>query len=577
MSLIAKDAAPNPVVTIDGTPLGVQFSYYPTGTGPPAIQPITGVPGLTIPPALLPFLQVPLSQILDDIWSTNKDSSGQTLRDRTTSEITSILNSNLPSGATASSVNLPTTGTLQAAVSGSTIYLSYQLLGNSVAVKLDETFSFIVTETIELDWTITFDLELLIELNIPNQAGPIPMTAQLQVENANVQATNFAAQVADTLAGIVDVLTFGNVDLIGNVETTIDSQSSTAPDLGDLTPAISELSVIWIAAQPYGFTTLVGLIQGNQLILQFEHPLDPAPVVYGLFNGEPIGVPSLIGASISLSALEVDIGQSLVVNGTNFPIPASISIGWTDTTSGTVMESLINWFQGPSPPVLNPPVPANANTETIPRTSASDGRNQYTVYGVNQSATYYFQVADKDLIAQTPYSALAPFTAGSGSDAVEIYIQPQAGGSQTPIGSATLTNSPNFSANVTIPTTPAVTPGWYNVIAVPASGQAPQAPILINAAGTTPMPVIQVSGVDVTIGNPIEVTFAGFPAGTVTLYVDSLTPSTNILGTTVSPGPGQFGPVTFTWEALGQHSVFAKGVSGPASAPVPIYGQFPPK
>jgi hypothetical protein len=576
MSLIAKDAAPNPVVTINGTPLGVQFSYYPDPTGPPTVNPITSVPGLTIPPALLPFLQLPLSQVLNDAWSKNTDSSGQTLRDRTTTQVTSLINSNLPSGATASSLNLMTTGTLQAAVSSNTIYLSYQLLGNSVAVKLDETFSFIITETIELDWTLTFDIELLIALNIPNQPGPIPITAQMQVENAQLNATNTAAKVADALASFVDFITFGNINLIGDVETTVDSQSYTAPDLGDLTPAISELSVIWIGAQEYGFTKLVGLIQGNQLILQFEHPLDSGPVVYGLVNGEPIGVPSLIGPSISLSALEVDVGQTLVVNGTNFPVPTSISIGWTDTTSGTVVESLVNWFPGPSPPVLNPPVPATASTEIITRTSASDGRNQYTAYSLEQNTTYYFRVADKDLLTQTPYGAFAPFTTGSGSDIVEIYIQPQAGGPQTLIGNGTLTSSPNFSATVTIPTE---TPGWYNIIAVPAGGQSAQASILINAAGTGPTPIIQASPPYVTIGNSIDITFSGFPAGTVTVYIDSLTPSTDILGTTTSPGPALFGPVMFTWPdgAVGQYNVYAQGVSGPASAPVTILGEFPPK
>lgn len=454
--------------------------------------------------------------------------------------------------------------------------MSYQLLGNSVAVKLDETISFIITETIELDWKLTFDLELLIQINIPNQAGPIPMSAQLQVENAGVQATNFAAQAVDDLLTLVNILSFGNINVIQSIETTVDSQGSTAPDLGDLTSAISELSVIWIGAQQFGFTLLVGLIQGNQLILQFEHPLDPAPVVYGLVNGEPLGVPNLIGPTISLSALEVDVGQSLVVSGTNFPVPTSISIGWTDTTSGTVIGSLINWFQGPDPPVLNPPVPTTATTVPISRTGPLDGRNQYTAYGLNPNATYYFRVADQDLLTQTPYSALAPFTTGGGSNVVEIYIQPQAGGAQTLIGNGASTG-PSFSATVTIPTE---SPGWYNIIAVPPSGQSAQATIFINAAGSTQVPIIQVEGPPyVTIGNPFDIAFDGFSAGTVTVYIDSLTPSTNILGTTVSPGPGQFGPVTFTWpsNALGQHNLYAQGVSGPSSAPVTIFGEFPPK
>jgi len=58
--------------------------------------------------------------------------------------------------------------------------------------------------------------------------------------------------------------------------------------------------------------------------------------------------------------------------------------------------------------------------------------------------------------------------------------------------------------------------------------------------------------------------------------VDSVAPA-NILGTTVSPGTGQFGPVGFTWEEEGQHNVIAQGVSGPASAPVAVYGEIPPQ
>jgi hypothetical protein len=583
MSLIAKDAAPNPVVTIDGTTLGVQFSYYPTPTSSVTVVPIAAIaaaiPGVSIPPALLPFLQVPLSQVLNDIWSVNTDSSGQTLRDRTTAAVTSTINANLPSGASASALDLQTTGTLQAAVAGagSTIYLSYQLLGNSVAVKLDETVSFIFfSETIELDWTLTFDLELLIVLNIPSGAGPIPVTAQLQVENASLTPTNDVAKAANAFLSFLDALTLGNVNVIGSAENTIDSQGGPAPDLGELTPAIAELSVIWIGALQYGFTTLVGLIQGNQLILQFEHPIDPAPVVYGLVNGEPIGVPNFLRPSLSLSAFQVDVGQNLGVTGKNFPVPTSLSIGWTDTTSGTVRESLITWFQGPSPPVLNPPVPTTANTQIIPRLGASDGRNQYTAYGLAQNATYYFQVADVDL-AQTPYSALAPFTTGSGSDIIDIYIQPQAGGAQQFIGTGTLTSSTSFSATVLIPPE---TPGQYNIIAVPASGPSAKATVQVNAAGTGPLPIIQADGPYVTVGSLFDVSFDSFPAGTVTLYIDAPTPSSNVIGTTISLGPTQFGPVTFTWPntvaAAGQHSLYGQGVSGPPSAPVSIYAEFPP-
>ena len=84
MSIIDNFASPgNPVVNITGTPLGVQVLFADKGSPARTLHPLAPYEtALGLSASFLTLLLTPLSQFGDQVWSQNKDSSGQTMRDR---------------------------------------------------------------------------------------------------------------------------------------------------------------------------------------------------------------------------------------------------------------------------------------------------------------------------------------------------------------------------------------------------------------------------------------------------------------------------------------------------------------
>ena len=579
MGNIDNYASPdNPVVDITGTPLGVQLLFAdkgsPTRTAHP-LAPYKAALGLSA--SFLASLLTPLSQFFDQAWSQNKDSSGQTMRDRLSNQVSSGIvtqvNSQFPGHAPYNMPppSLPATGILRALVvsgpavvsGGTIIYLSYEINGNSASWSLHNTQVWPLSDA---SYTLTFDLELFIQIVIPAQVGsPLTTTALAFVENSNISGANATADIADFVGGLINFLNGQPFNIFQGAEGSIDSEGSgVAVNLGGLSTLLAGIPTAWQQTLPYGFTQLTALIQQQQLFLQFGHPQDPAPVV---FNAALSAVPGLIHAQIT-TAQEVNAGQSASVSGANFPLAqaAALYIGWSDPTSGTVTESDLNWGPDGGP----------TQAVTIPR-NGNDGKNVYTASGLAPNSTYEFSVRDQDLLTETPFSA--PFAATTlATNLIELSLVPVAGGTETTVGTASLTATGSFSASINIPLNQP--PGMYNLIAV-LPGIAPVSTELqVVAAGQPLPPSIQVVGVQppatafLTEEVPFTVSLEGFLPGTVSVFVDS--PAGQLIGTAASSGPGNFA-ATFEWPNInGAHSLYAQETVGAqtlTAPPCPVVGR----
>ncbi len=581
MSIIDNFASPgNPVVNITGTPLGVQVLFADKGSPARTVHPLAPYEtALGLSASFLTLLLTPLSQFGDQVWSQNKDSSGQTMRDRVSAlvstGIVTQVNSQFPGHPPYNiSVSLPETGILRAIVIGgdaefpaTNVYLSYELNGNSASWSLHNTEIWPLSDA---SYTLTFDLELLIQIVIPAEAGsPLTTTATANVENANISGANVLADIGDFAAGVINFINDQPFNIFQAAEGAIDSEGSgLVVGLGDLSALLADVSTAWLQALPYGFTQLTALIQQQQLFLQFGHPQDPAPVVV---NAAAPTFPNLLPANIT-TAPEVNAGSSADVTGANFPLDQAdaLYIGWQDTTSGTVTESDISWG------------PAGGPTQavTIPR-DGNDGKNLYTASGLAPNSTYEFSVRDQDFLTETPFSA--PFAATTTTtNLVEFSLVPVTGGTETPVGSTILTATGSFSAAINIP--PSQPPGMYNLTAVLTGTQLAFTPLQVVAAGQPLPPSIEVDGValpntaNLTEGNPFTVSFEGFLPGTVSVFVDSPTTG-QLIGTATSSGPGAF-TATLVWPDIeGAHSLYAQEIVSAqtlTSLPCPVFGSKPP-
>ena len=578
MSIIDNFVSPgNPVVNITGTPMGVQVLFADKGSPTQTVHPLAPYEtALGLPASFLTLLQTPLSQFGDQIWSQNKDSSGQTMLDRASTLISNgIVTAVSQLGHTASniSVSLPAVGILRAIVlsgdpasADTTVYLSYEINGNSASWSINAQ----VWPLSDASYSLTFDLELLIQIVIPAEPGsPLTTIASATVENANVSGTDASADILDFFGGLDNFINDQPFNIFQAAEGAIDSEGSEVTvDLGDLSTLLADVSTAWQQALPYGFTQLTALIQQQQLFLQLGHPQDPAPVVV---NAAVPAFPSLIPAEI-ITAQEVNAGSSADVTGVNFPLAQAdaLYIGWSDTTSGTVTESDISWGPSGGP----------TQAVTIPR-DGNDGKNLYIASGLAPNSTYEFSVRDQDFLTETPFSAPFPATTTT-TNLVEFSLVPVAGGTETPLGTASVTATGTFSAAINIP--PSQPPGMYDLTAV-LLGIAPvSTPLQVVSAGQPLSPSIEVDGVAppstafLTEGNPFTVSLEGFLPGTVSVSVDS--PTGQLIGTATSSGPDTF-TATFLWPNIdGAHNLYAQETVGAQTLtpllPSPVVGQKPP-
>jgi hypothetical protein len=555
----------NPVIDITGTPLVILLNFAPKGgSGPQDFSVLQFAAVLGLPQALLAQLQTPLSQTGDQIWSQNTDANGKTMRDRASAAITSNIASAVSaqgSGFSAYNISasLPATGTLRSIVLtgalsspdlSQIIFLSYELIG--VSASFTSTTPYTGGLIPDPSYSVTFDVELLIQIGIPSSPGQFTLTAGVNIENADISASNWVAGLGDAVATVLQILSGQPGSLFQAAEGQINSSGGGVNvDLGPFSAILTQLSSAWLTALPFGFMQLAAFIDpgARTLNIRLTHPADPAPLpvnaavpAYSLFN-------PLLGTSTSC----VEPGGSLTVTGTYFPVAQAnaLYIGWTDTTSGTVSESDITW--GPSGSPMPPPV-------TKPR-NGNDGGNSLAFTNLVPNTTYLFAVRDQDQLTETPFTQPPVAIATQTTDIVDLLLE--YGATQWPVGTAQLTATGSFAAPAQMPDN--LMPGTYTLAAVLNGAQLASTTIEIEAACQTHVEVI--NPVSNTVLTAVEETYSftlrggGFEAGTVNVYIDS--PSGTSLGAASISSGTEF-QAAFIWPqgVTGTHSIVAQETVG---------------
>ena len=148
----------------------------------------------------------------------------------------------------------------------------------------------------------------------------------------------------------------------------------------------------FVAASSFGFTELAVQINTSlQNAVQFDitHPFDKGPTPIDYY------VPWLIPPAIQLNKSIAHPGDQVTVTGTYWLAgdPSTIAINWTDTTSGPVTQTEVEYGQVSSASVASPP---SITDIKIDRTTVANSAPIYSAQGLAPSSTYLFRLRDYD-------------------------------------------------------------------------------------------------------------------------------------------------------------------------------------
>ncbi len=426
-------------------------------------------------------------------------------------------------------------------------------------------------------YSLTFDGEIEIAVAVPdNTLTPLGAKAEFLTHNTQTGPGNLFA----VIIGIEDL-----------ISAWLSVQPLPPPPSDQIVPIFvpTQLSTVLMegfsAAAPSGFLQLGVTINpplpcskplppGNTVEFDVTHLFDPGPIVTNPLA--PQG-PSLVQPQIGTSAPTVNAGGQLGVIGSYFPAASStqLTIIWTDTTSGDVVQSEIQWGAAPD----NHTPPSQPNKVPPFTRHPYDNRNTYTQKGLTPNTWYAFRVRDYDVanFIATDWSAWT-FLQTSATDQVQLAL---GDGNNTLIGFATLQTDGTFMTTGIVPQ--GEPPGTYELLAELSGHRMAQTPITVVAAGQPLQQVLQIINPDTGIAftgtpgvvgrYPVTVRGSNFSPGTVNLFVDSTS------GTTL----GQFDhlasdtfTVTVTWPfgITGPHTIVAQQNALQATASV--YGENPP-
>jgi hypothetical protein len=502
---------------------------------------------------VLQFLDTPISQYFDNAWAVDTVSSLKTLgsvvpegrqprppkppktptppptvRNNFIELVwSSIASSGGETFVIENSVNVPAQGQLQASVvvnnNQNLITLRYTLTG------IDFNWSY--TNFNQPGFDLTFDVQLDINIDLPVVPGDrISITTTLQTLNMDLSATDLSSNFDRILYNVLTGSDLGN-GLFNNGSTIIDTSS--VLNVNTLQGTLNFIAQAAQATAALGFTSVAASIPSNFLKIELVHPVDAGPQAW-LTSKPPF--PILETAAISTVA-EASAGDMIQVACSSFPVAesAQLTLIWTDTTTGPPKWSDVSWGSWGG----------TQQNVRISRSGFNDGGNTYTATSLKPNTFYRFSVQDEDVLTMTPPSnAVLGLT--SGSDVVSFYLVQ--GIQETFIGNATIPPNKSFTSAFTAPLTiPDTQPsGDYTLSAQQAGQEIASAPIHIVGQGDSPIPIITAAD-RIIAGNPMTVTFSGFNAGPVNVYIDSPDPPGISLGTTTSPGPDQTWEFTVAW------------------------------
>lgn len=311
----------------------------------------------------------------------------------------------------------------------------------------------------------------------------------------------------------------------------------------------TSISQVEVAAQTFGFLQCRASTDPNNpqtpLTLAMTHPMDVKPFAYDLSTMGGPGQPRFSQYFISTNRGQATPGGQLGVSGSGFPSVEQMGIGWTDTCSGLVMGSDVEW--GPEGGALNPRVhlPWNANFQFRPFAPVSI----FPVHppqGPPSAGSYVFRVRNSDgdpttPLTTTPFSDwVTVFSVGS----VDLLLSYASSGSTVPpppgprpangpvVGTASVLSDGTFSTTITIP--PDALPGTatlcaqvngQSVFCIPITIVSKIQPLLRLLDPVTSIP----ESTEVYAGHLVTVAGEGFtppPSGsrglTVNIYIDQV-------------------------------------------------------
>ena len=210
----------NPVRDITGSTLGLQAFFAAKGSPSPTVHPLTTatiqlISQGTITTADLDILQNPLSETFDNAWNAQTDpSTGLTLHDSTVQLVEATIAEETPSNHSAYNISasVPTSGNLRALVLPSdslqpntAIFLSYEIngiQGNFTAHNTQNDWLLLFEDA---TFKITFNLEVLVQVQIPPSAGPpFTINASVSLNSAKISPTNYVGSIEEGVANIIN-------------------------------------------------------------------------------------------------------------------------------------------------------------------------------------------------------------------------------------------------------------------------------------------------------------------------------------------------------------------------------------
>jgi hypothetical protein len=365
----------------------------------------------------------------------------------------------------------------------------------------------------------------------------------------------------------------------------------------DLSPLVANLAPLQQAAVSDGLLQCLGSTDpasGTPLTLTMVHPVDPPPVAYDLQTMAGPGQPLFSQLSIGTTQVQGTPAGLIGVVGNGFPSVYQMGIGWTDTCSGTVTGSDVEWgFAGSATEVTHLPTTSDFRFVPFARRPPPLRLGGQPVAGP-LPGPYVFRVRNSDALTTTQYSdpvtlwsvgsvdLLLDYTSraaagdpgikpGSGPPGPAAPGPPQPASRAVVVGTAAIQPDGTFSASVLVP--PDAVPGpatlcaqllGQPVFCVPVTIVTQIEPMLRLVNPLTFGSV----GTDLYPASSVWVAGEGFvPQGTVTLYLDQ------------GPGDGGEGQQAATVNAngtflcnftppalaLGSHTIIAVETSGEQS------------
>jgi hypothetical protein len=602
------------MITISGTPLEIALWFVaPGGSPPPAPNPLNsstgevtllglGLVGQIQDPQqqaqAIAALRTPFDQLFDTSWD-NLLASGtpqymvqQAVRKARPSAYNIVatfpaagtLQADVGPVSTASALPFPP-AVLPTGWKGRLLTLQYSLQG-SVQITWSQTTGGVVGwltgSLFDASYQATFDGTLIVYVAVPaDPAVGLIVQSSFQATHVHAGLDGFSLANAVEFGSIVlqtgwDWLTFQTPP-----SNSIPDQNIGVTNSG-IEQAFGLLSGQLAGAVPEGFTELSVQVNGqpqpnwtavNRVEFDLVHPFDAGPVVTA---GPPYPTFGSGAPQISASPGTVVAGTQFTVLGTNFPA-MRIVIGWTDTASGEVSQSEVQWGRV-LPTLIGHPLDVDVLGDvTITRYAAGDGRNTFTATNLAPDTNYAFRVRDYDLQNQSvtgwgDWTVLkTPVT-----NQVQLILGDPA---STGLGTFTLQQDGTLSALVTMPAGEAA--GIYPLWATISGAKVASTTVTVIAQGQQAPPQLEV--IDPTTGLSIppvasviyQVSLRGdyFEPGPVTLAADSQAGPD--LGTATADAHGSFS-ATFGWLDVGPHTIL--GVqNGQVAASVPVYGLAVPQ